>query len=523
MHRGNKMNKNINPLKIATAVIIALIVGVFLGTQYQKVSEANNFSKHNHGELNTIYTCPMHPQIIQNEPGQCPICGMNLVPSSTNSESGNSTKREITHYAAPMDPTFISDKPGKSPMGMDLVPVYADETPSSGTGISIDPAVVQKIGVRSVPAELIKLRKSIKAVGSVTIDEEKTASINLKTSGWIEELYLDKTGQEVKKGAPLFTLYSPELISAQEEYLLAIRYFDEVSGSPFEEVTSSARSLINASRRRLINLDMSSTQIKRLAREGRPSRTVTFYSPVEGVVLHKKALKGLKVSPGQDLYKISDLKSVWISVKFFEQDSPWVSEGDPAKITIDNLPGKKFDGTVSYIYPYLDSKTFDFTARIKIKNENLSLKPGMFATVNIIHENPKASVVIPDEAVIRSGERNIVFIDLKNGHFEPRTVELGLFGDDRMVEILSGVQASEMVVTSAHFLLDSESSLQESIKKMMSPKEVPDDIGPGTIYVCPMEIDKDIVSDHPGPCPKCGMDLVPLDEINYDHPILHRH
>jgi Cu(I)/Ag(I) efflux system membrane fusion protein/cobalt-zinc-cadmium efflux system membrane fusion protein len=480
----------------------------------------------------------MHSQVIRDEPGQCPICGMNLVPmdrAGAGSDARSQVpegERKILYWVAPMDPSYISDEAGKSPMGMDLVPVYEGGEPGAGSAIKIDPVMVQNMGVRSDEAKTGRLTKTVRAAGTFEVNEESLAIVNTKVEGWIERLHVDQTGQQIKRGDPLLSIYSPELVSTQEEYLSALRHFESVKDSPYQDVVESARSLLSATRKRLRYWDVSRSQIRKLARTGRVTKNLTLFAPVSGVVMHKNAVEGMKVMPGQDLFKIADLSGLWLQARFYEQDAPWVEKGAVAEVQVDHLPGASFTGTVDYIYPYLENKTRDLTARIVVENKEGRLKPGMFATVIIRHQAREPSVLIPDEAVIRTGERDMVFIDLGEGRFAPREVKLGLLGDGRMVEVRDGLKAGDRVVTSAQFMLDSESTIREAVRKMLETggaagsaddEQVRASAPQEELYVCPMEEDKEIVSDQPGDCPKCGMNLVPVGEVEYDHPLKHRH
>ncbi len=564
--------------QLLSILMVVLAVGLAAGLWLGRTQGGDENEQLKVAEHDTLYTCPMHPQVIQDEPGQCPICGMDLVPVERESAAGKEveSERRILYWVAPMDPTYISDKPGKSPMGMDLVPVYEGEEPGAGGALRIDPALVQNLGVRTEEVGLGQLVRTVRTVGLFEVNEESLATVNTKIEGWIENLYVDKTGQMVKKGEPLLTIYSPALVSTQEEYLSALRHMESVEDSPYEDVVESARSLVRASEQRLLYWDISPSQISSLERTGKATKTLTLHAPTGGVVIHKNAIQGMKVMPGQDLFKIANLETLWLQARLYEQDLPWVSEGDHAEIEVDYLPGETLSGTVTYLYPYLDTGTRDLTARIEVNNPDLSLKPGMFATVTIRHVAAAEAVLVPDEAVIRSGERDILFIDLGGGRFIAREVVLGLSGDDRMVEVRSGIRPGERIVTSAQFMLDSESRLQESIRKMLESRETEEthtghgasqgahagseksafsahehseemddaeastghmiteghsmdkgeaatEAGAASYYTCPMEEDKEVVTEEPGRCPKCGMELVPVDEVEYDHPLKHKH
>jgi len=415
------------------------------------------------------YTCAMHPFVLSDKPGDCPICGMALTP--VRSDSGQSTgtggekkEKKIKYWVAPMDPNYRSDKPGKSPMGMDLVPVYEDGGGEEGT-IRVDPNTVQSIGVRTAAVTTGELKKTIRTVGKVAYDESRITSVNSKVTGWIEKLHVDTTGQEVRKGQPLIDIYSPDLVSAQQEYLIARGHLEKVKDSPFPDVVKSARELLASARKRLDYWDIDDAQVGKLERTGEVRKTLTLYSPFHGVVVSKAVFDGTRVMTGMELFRIADISRIWVQADVYEYELPWVKQGVPATVTLDYLPGKKFHGTVTYVYPYLEGKTRTATARIELVNPGIQLKPEMYAHVELAPRVAGKTVLIPSDAVIRSGVRNVVFIDKGEGRFQPREVSLGLEGEEGTVQVLSGLSGGERIVVSAQFLLDSESSLKEALKK----------------------------------------------------------
>jgi RND family efflux transporter MFP subunit len=422
------------------------------------------------------YTCPMHPFIVTDQPGACPICGMTLVPVQSASEAteagGGKKERKIKYWVAPMDPNYRSDKPGKSPMGMDLVPVYEEEGGKEGT-IRVDPNTVQSIGVRIAPVTVGEVAKTIRTTGRVTYDERRIGTVNAKIGGWIEKLYVNATGEEVRKGAPLIEIYSPDLVSAQQEYLIARRHFDQVKNSPFPDVEKSARDLLDSARKRLSYWDITDAQIAELERSGEVRKTLVLYSPFNGVVVNKAAFDGTKVMAGMELFRIADLSRVWVQGDVYEYELPWVKVGVPAKVTLDYLPGKTYRGKVSYVYPYLEGKTRTATVRVELPNTGGVLKPEMYAHIELAPRMGGKSVLVSSDAILRSGIRNVVFVSKGEGRFEPREVKLGLEGEQGTVQVLEGLSENELVVVSAQFLLDSESSLQEALKKFQSAAEGP--------------------------------------------------
>ena len=430
---------------------------------------------HDHSEEESqLWTCGMHPEVILEEPGQCPKCGMNLVPlkkpgmQSAESKSTNG-ERKVLYWQAPMDPTEIYDKPGKSKMGMDLVPVYDDQV-SSGSSIRIDPVTVQNMGVRMAPVERIDFTRSIRTVGKVDYNEEEIYVVSSKINGWIENLVVNYTGQEVRKGQTLLEIYSPELVTTQQEYLLALKNRELVGDSKFASIRDGAESLVNASRQRLTYWDIPESEIKKLETSGQVHKTLALESPANGVVLHKNAEEGMHIKAGMSLYRIADLSKVWVYASIYDNEVPWIKVGQPAKMELSYAPGKTLEGRVAYIYPYLNEKARDVQVRIEFPNPDMELKPGMYANVRLQTPAIKNTLVVPTEAIIRSGRRNVVFISRDEGRFEPREVVLGEEGDNGKIRIKSGLLGNEQVVISAQFLLDSESRLQEAIQKMLQEK-----------------------------------------------------
>jgi Cu(I)/Ag(I) efflux system membrane fusion protein/cobalt-zinc-cadmium efflux system membrane fusion protein len=418
----------------------------------------------------TVYVGPMHPWIISDEPGQCPICGMDLVPKAVNDageNSSNTLEREIAYWRAPMNPLEIYDKPGKSAMGMDLEPVYEDEL-VGGVNISIDPVTQQNMGIRTAEVTEGKLSNTIRTYGHITYDETRTVQVSLKTSGWIEKIHVDFTGKHVKKGKPLFELYSPELVAAQEEYLSTYRRVNRNSG---QSISSIKNDLLASAKRRLQYFDVADSEIKTIEQSGFANKTLTIRSPASGIVIDKNVEKGSYVKAGTAVYRIADLSRVWLEAHIFEYELPWVFEGQEVEMRIPYEPGRVYNGKVSFVYPYLQQKTRDVVIRLEFENPDLALKPDMYADVWIKTGASGKGLIIPSEAVIRSGERNIVFVAQAKGKFTPRNVNIGLSLDDGKVQVLSGVAPGDMVVTSGQFLLDSESKLKEAVQKMMEAQK----------------------------------------------------
>jgi Cu(I)/Ag(I) efflux system membrane fusion protein/cobalt-zinc-cadmium efflux system membrane fusion protein len=379
--------------------------------------------------------------------------------------------KKILYWRSPMDPTFISDKPGKSPMGMDLIPVYeGEENLTGGPTVAIDPVTIQNIGVQAAPVKQMELYREIRTVGHLDYNEEKLYRVNIKFSGWIEKLFVDQTGQPVRHGQPMLEIYSPELVTTQEEYLVALESAKKLGDSPFAEISGGANSLLESSRRRLLYWDITTQQIKDLEEKGIISKTMTLYAPVHGIVISKMAEQGMRVTPGMDLYRIADLSSMWVHAHIYEYEVPWIKLGQPVEMELSYIPGKVFQGKVDYVYPYLDRKTRDVNIRLVFPNPDLELKPEMYANVRIGSRLGYAVTAVPEGAVIRTGKRNVAFVAKGGGKFEPRDVVLGPEGQEGFVQVMAGLQPGEEVMTSAQFLLDSESRLKEAIQKMLEAK-----------------------------------------------------
>ncbi len=367
-------------------------------------------------------------------------------------------EREILYWRAPMNPNEIYEQPGKSRMGMDLVPVYADEASGEGV-VSIDAVTTQNIGVRTAPAVVASLDRTVRTTGRFAVNEQRTAVVSPKIGGWVEDLHVNFEGARVRKGQPLLEIYSPELVSTQEEYLLALRNAERLGGG------ADAQRLVDAARRRLAFWDITDEQIKRLEQTGTPTRTLTLYAPASGTVAETNVIEGQKIMPGMALMKLSDLSVLWLMVDVYEQDLSWVGVGTRAVIELPYEPGKTINGVVDYLYDELDAGTRTVKARVRVANPGLKLKPSMYATVRLVGGRMAPTVLVPSEAVVRSGDQAIVIIALGDGRFRPADVEVGAESEGR-VQILSGLTGDEQVVTSAQFLIDSEARLASAVNAM---------------------------------------------------------
>ena len=383
------------------------------------------------------------------------------------------TGKKVKYWAAPMDPTYIRNEPGKSPMGMDLVPVYEEEGEDKepASTIRIDPVTIQNMGVRLGRVKRKPLVKYIRTFGNITYDERLIYTVNTKFNGWIEKLYVNFVGETVKKGQPLFDIYSPELVTAQEEYLLALQHNKSLKESPYPGIREGAQRLLDASRTRLKYWDLNDKQIKKIENTDNVQKTLTIYSPARGVVIKKNAFQGHYVKAGEHQYEIADLSKVWVDVDIYEYELPWIRNGMPAKMELSYIPGKIFAGKVLYVYPFLTAKTRTAKLRLELPNPDFQLKPNMYANVEIESAIAKDGLVIPQEAVIDSGIRKVVFVALGKGKFLPREVKLGAEGNDNEFQVLEGLKENEQIVISAQFMLDSESRLHEAIQKMLEVRQ----------------------------------------------------
>jgi len=373
------------------------------------------------------------------------------------------------YWKAPMDPSYVRDAPGKSPMGMDLVPVCADEGDELPEGtVRINPGMIQNMGVRMALVERRDLTRVVRAVGRVDYDERLVEHVHIKVQGWIEKLYVKYEGEMVQRGQPLLELYSPELVSTQEELLIAARYRDATGDSPFPDVKRGGDDLFEATHRRLELWDIPDRDIDQLLERGMVRKTLTLYAPTRGVVTRLGVRKGMEIGVNDNLYTIADLSRVWVYADVYEYELAWIAEGQRGVVELSYLPGAALEGIVTYIYPYLDPKTRTARVRLELDNPGGVLKPDMFANVRIEAETRKGVLAVPEEAVIRSGRRNLIIVALGDGRFQPRDVTLGLDTGDGWLEVRTGLRESERVVTSGQFLIDSESKLQEVVQKLLA-------------------------------------------------------
>lgn len=459
---------------LTAAVLVLLALAAFTAYKYgyliPGLKEIPFFSKgHEHryrpvldekGEIE-YWTCAMHPSVRMKEPGKCPICGMETTPvwKKDNSKT-NTVTRASMEEGNTKDGEDMAGMQGHdhSTMGVPMRKGTGGEMKSTFT---VSPERQQLIGVKTEDASIRPMNKEIRTVGLVEIDETKIERINTKISGWIDQVFVDYTWQYVKKGDPLFSIYSPELVSTQEEYLLALRSKEILGDSNFPEISAGANSLLDATRRRLELWDISPNQIREIERSGKVKRSLIIHSNVSGNVVEKNAFTNMFVEPNTTIYTIADLSTVWVNVDIYENEIPLVKLGMEATMTLASFPGEEFTGKVSFIWPYLEPKTRTVKVRLEFPNPGLKLLPEMYANVNL--EIPLGDMLtIPASAILRTGKQDIVFVDKGEGNMEIRRVELGLKAGG-FYEVLKGLKEGEKVVSSANFLIDSESKVQAAV------------------------------------------------------------
>lgn len=412
-----------------------------------------------------MYQCPMHPQIVQDHPGSCPICGMDLVPIE---ETGATQDRgRILFYRSPMDPSQTSPTPRKDEMGMDYVPVYASDVEGGATevkglaAVTIDTARQQLIGLRTAVAAEGPVGGDLRTLARLAPDETRVRKVNVKVEGFVEKLYADFLGQPVAKGQPLFSLYSPDFVSAQREYLLALKTQKALAGGSLQQ---SGGELLEAAKRRLLLWDVPPQALAHLEQTGEVQKDVTLRSPISGVVTAKTVVEGARLAPGDTPLEITDLGHLWALADLYETELARVKVGQAADLTLQAVPGRTFRARVAFIDPVLDPKTRTAKVRLLVANPRGELKPDMFGEA-VIHAGQRKGLTVPLDAVLDSGTRKVVFVALGDGRFAPREVETGPSAGDR-VEIRKGLAAGESVVTGAAFLVDSESSLRAALAQM---------------------------------------------------------
>lgn len=484
---------NHSPKRIILGILILLTLGVVYGTAthrwFAQGASSVATSQSSGGERKPIYWYDaMNPQHHYNQPGKAPD-GMDLVPQDAkptaiptdqkadapaadpNKMAGMPAKdseRKILYWYDPMHPAYTSDKPGIAPdCGMALVPKYADDQAMarmpSGT-ITISPEKQVLAGVRTAIVERKPLVRDIRTTAQIVADETRIAHVHVKVAGYVDKVYVDFVGQLVKKGQPLFTLYSPDLVSTQEEYLIAKRGNATLGNAPFQEIADGSQSLLQSARERLKLWDISDDQIKELDATGKVSKDLTFYSPITGFVTDRKVFPQTSVTPDTELYTVSDLSTVWADVDIYEYEVPFVHLGQRVTLTLSYSPGKTYTGNISYVYPTVDPQTRTVKVRVQLPNPGFFLKPQMFADAQV-RVDYGTKILVPEEAVLDSGTEQHVFVVHQGGVFEPRKVTVGPVVDNNAV-ILSGLKPGETIVVSGNFLIDSESGLKDAMSGM---------------------------------------------------------
>jgi len=427
----------------------------------------------------TRYQCPMHPTIIQDAPGSCPICGMDLVLME---EAHKATPEEAvaeTQYQCPMHPTIIRDQPGSCPIcGMDLVPMAkrdargAESAVPGLAAVSIDPEHRRRMGLRLGRVEMRELSREVRTSARVLVDETRQHRVTAKIEGWVDKLYVSTTGQRVKQGEPLLTIYSPELVSAQEEYLSSLATQTQLAaGNP--DARAGGNRLAEAGRRRLELWDISEEQIMRLEKTGHVEKYLTLYAPASGWVIERIVLPGQKVMSSEPLLVIADLTRVWADADIYQSDLPHIQVGLPVELTLPAWPGKVITGKVTFLSPTLDPDTRTMRARLEVDNPELLLKPEMYATARLQHELGRR-LAVPTSGIIFTGTRTLAFREGADHRLFPVEVILGEHSGD-YYEVMSGLNEGDSVVVSANFLVDSESSIKAAVEALAGaePGETP--------------------------------------------------
>lgn len=449
----------------AAAIITAVMLAYWLGTRSNHAPDASQAELVKKEPKILYYRNPMGLPDTSDVPKKDSM-GMDYLPvyEEGTTEMQAKKERKILYYRNPMGLPDTSSEPKKDSMGMDYIPVFDGEDEGSGNGtiVKISPDKVQMLGVKTEKVGLRQLNRNVRAVGRIEPDERRVYTIAPKFEGWVELLHVDATGDVVRPGQNLFDVYSPELISAQREYLIALQGVTSMKEAA-PEAQNGMKELAQASLMRLKSWDIGDEDLRRLRETGEVKRTIAYRSPVNGIVTEKIAQKGMRFMPGEVMYKIADLSTLWVIADVSEQESGLIKNGQAAKVKLDAFPGREFNSRVTYVYPTLNAQTRTTQVRLELANAGGLLRPGMYAQVELAGVGSKGRVVaVPDSAVIYSGRREIVLVELGEGRFEARVVKLGTHSDD-YVEVKEGVGEGEKVVVSANFLIDAESNLKAVI------------------------------------------------------------
>lgn len=446
--------------RAAIAAAAALVLLIAAALAYFKVPAFHGLLHPGDNGAKTVkaaekYTCPMHPFIVSERPGACPICGMTLVPQASTASAAETTERKVLYWTDPMIPGDRSDKPGKSPMGMDRVPVYEDEAIGM---VAMNPT--QRL-MANVATEKVSRREFVLdtfAVGKISWDERRLAKVSARIAGRVERLHVDFTGTRVVRGQPMLDIYSPDLVSSQREYLLAQEMHGRMKENPYPEETDMAAKLVEAARTRLKLWGVTDAQIEALERTKTPATAFTVHAPGTGIVTERLVTAGGYVMEGTPLYTIAQTDPVWVLAEIYEPEIHKVPAGTSAVVTTEAYPGKEFKGRVAFVDPFLNPETRTIKVRIDLSNPGGALKPDMFVNVSFKGKKGK-ELAVRDSAVLITGERAMAWVEVKPNAFEPRMVRVG-HKSNGYYEILTGLREGETVVTSAGFLIDSESQLK---------------------------------------------------------------
>ncbi len=422
------------------------------------------------------YHCPMHPSFISDKPGDCAICGMKLVPMEKKAETppAKPAPAKKNLYRSTMMPNEISDKPGKDSMGMEMVP-FESEAPVAGTAgipglaaVAISPEKRKLMNLQLATVEVKNLSRRLRTSARIVADETRLFRVTAKIDGYVEKLFVNASGQAVHRGQPLLSIYSPDLVASQQEFLSALAMAKQMGQSPDPLAAESGRGLLDAARRRLKLWDISDAQVERLEKSGRVEKALILAAPAGGYVSEKMVLAGQKIMAGEILMVVTDLSDVWAEADLYESDAAYVKLGMAAELTLPFLPGKSFPGRISFLNPFLDAASRTLTARLEIANPDLLLKPEMYGDITLTIDLGER-LAVPESAVMRTGERNYVFVDDGAGSLTPVQVQTGIQSGNDM-EILSGLKRGDRVVAAANFLVDSESSLKAALQAYTGEK-----------------------------------------------------